>query len=264
MKIALAQTKIEWENKNINYDVAKRYITNAKKESVDLIFFPEMSFTGFSMNIEATAESNFETIERIKEFSNSYAMAIGFGWVKKCGEYAENHYTVIDKRGDVLSDYIKIHPFSYSGEDSFFKAGDDIRVFEYQGIKLITLICYDLRFPELFQVASREADVIVVPANWPQQRSEHWKTLLQARAIENQCYVLGINCVGNMGGLAYSGDSLVVSPDGTVMDVLSNMEGLVIAEIGDQVTKIRSEFPVKRDRKWELYKTMYEDIIGET
>ena len=263
MKVALAQTQIEWENKNANYDVAKRYITNAKKEKVDLIFFPEMSFTGFSMNIKATAENNFETIKRIKEFSKSYSMSIGFGWVKKRGEYAENHYTVIDKMGDVLSDYIKVHPFSYSGEDSFFKAGDDVKVFEYQGMKLTTLICYDLRFPELFQVASREADVIVVPANWPQERSEHWKILLKARAIENQCYVLGVNCVGNMGRYTYSGDSLAISPEGRVMDMLSNMEGLVIVEIGDGVTKLRREFPVKRDRKWKLYKTMYEEIIGE-
>ena len=105
---------------------------------------------------------------------------------------------------------------------------------------------------------SGRAHVIIVAADWPAGRSEHWKCLLRARAIENQCYILGVNTVGNQNGLYYSGDSCVVLPDGTVAEQLSDEEGLIFYDLVDDVEKFRRGFPMKQDRRVDLYAELYE------
>ncbi len=250
MKVEICQTNIIWENKNENIKKAESII---KKAESDIIIFPEMSFTGFSMNTNLTGENNNYTINAVREIALKYNKAVGFGWVYKAGEKAENHYTFVNGNGEILSDYTKIHPFSYSGEDNFFKGGDKISIFNFMGFKISSLICYDLRFPEIFQVASKKADVIIVPACWPKARAEHWKTLIKARAIENMCYLIGVNCVGNVGGIEYSGDSCVVAPNGDVIKIISNKEENIIVNIENDVEKYRKEFPVKNDRREDLY-----------
>lgn len=253
MRIALYQMNIEWENKEINYFHVMEAISKAAQEDIKLFLLPEMSFTGFSMNTALTKEKNAETIRRMAECAKKYQIAIGFGWVKDCGVKSENHYTVIDKEGNILSDYAKIHPFSYAGESEKFKGGEKITVFAMNGMNIATFICYDLRFPEIFQIASKQADVILVPANWPETRAEHWKCLLQARAIENQVYIVGINCVGTIHGLHYSGDSCVIDPNGKILQEISEKEGILAFELKNDVQEIRDGFPVKRDRREELY-----------
>ena len=251
MKINLFQYQIVWENKKNN--VAKiKHCLEATPDKSDLLLLPEMSFTGFSMHTELIGEINDETKKEITKLCVEQDIAIGFGWVKE-KERSENHYTVIDRFGNEIFDYIKIHPFSYSNEDKYFVGGSDMAYFELQGISFSTLICYDLRFPELFRIASRKADVIIVPANWPQKRREHWITLLRARAIENQIYIIGINCVGNIGNLLYSGDSVVVAPDGSVLLDAGSGEGMVIFDLYNDVQKYRDEFPTYRDRRDDLY-----------
>lgn len=267
MRIALFQTHIIWEDKEANFAKLEAQLKAIHSQQVDLILLPEMSFTGFSMNTSHTAEKSGETIQRMQELARAYQIAIGFGWVKSCGEpdgcaekqaLAENHYTVVAKDGAVLSDYAKIHPFSYSGEDLKFKGGDKLTVFELCGVPFSGFICYDLRFPEIFQAVSKIAHVIMVPADWPAKRSEHWKALLRARAIENQVYILAVNCVGQIDTLYYSGDSCVINPDGQVMDMLSDKEGVLIYDLQDDAEQYRSQFPVKKDRREELYREWME------
>ena len=189
----------------------------------------------------------------MQQYAVQYHISIGFGWVKDCGEKSENHYTIVNKAGKIISDYAKIHPFSYSGEDIKFQGGNKIAVFELDNIKFSTFICYDLRFPEIFQAASKTANIIIVPANWPASRSEHWKCLLRARAIENQVYILAINCVGEVGGLHYSGDSCVINPNGEILMELSGQEGVLEYELLDDVGDFRNSFQVKNDRREDLY-----------
>lgn len=253
MKIALYQMYIEWENKEINYLHAEDAIARASKEEVELFLLPEMSFTGFSMNTDITKENENQTLERMEKYARKYEIAIGFGWVKDCGLRAENHYTIVDKNGNLLSDFTKIHPFSYAGENEKFKGGEKIADFCLGGISFSTFICYDLRFPEVFQIASKKADVILVPANWPEKRTEHWKCLLKARAIENQVYIVGINCAGEINGLNYSGFSCIIDPNGKVLEELPDREGVLTFELENDVEKIRNGFPVKRDRREGLY-----------
>lgn len=259
MKIALYQMDIQWESKEINYLRVEDKLIEAQEKNMDLFVLPEMSFTGFSMNTEVTKESNLETISGISNYAKKYHIAIGFGWVKDCGEKSENHYTIVDKEGKMISDYAKIHPFSFSGEDKKFQGGKAINIFELDGVKFSTFICYDLRFPEIFQIASKEAHVIIVPANWPEKRREHWKCLLQARAIENQVYIIAVNCVGETGGVTYSGDSCVINPNGEIMINLSGQEGLLEYQLSGNADNFRNGFQVKHDRKENLYFELMND-----
>ncbi len=256
MKIALYQMHIVWEDKQANIAKLEEKLKGISGKQIDLILLPEMSFTGFSMNTDVTGEEQPETVERMKVLAVQYGIAIGFGWVKDCGEKAENHYTVVDKFGTCLSDYAKIHPFSYSGEDVKFEGGDKLTSFVLEEVPFSGFICYDLRFPEIFQAASRKAHAILLPADWPAKRSSHWKALLQARAIENQVYIFAVNCVGQIGDLYYSGDSCVINPDGQVIQMLSDEEGLVIYDFIDDVEQYRNSFPVKKDRREALYKIL--------
>ncbi len=263
MKIALAQTEIVWENKNKNIERASELICKAKSSSADMIFFPEMSFTGFSMNTDITADINRETINTIKNICSIHELAVGFGWVEKNSCKALNHYTVISEQGKVISDYVKIHPFSYGDESIYFQSGKEIYTFNYKGLIFSTLICYDLRFPELFQVASIDSDIVVIAANWPQKRISHWNTLLRARAIENQTYVLGVNCVGQLDKQYYNGYTSAYDYNGNGLGSIKDKEDLLYIYIENNTTAIRESFPVKKDRKWSLYKEMYERVVNE-
>lgn len=256
MRIAICQMDIVWENKQENYQKASRFIEEASRCKSDLILFPEMSFTGFSMCIDITKEQHEESLEYIKKQAIQHKIAIGFGWVKAYGEKAQNHYTVVNKRGELVNDYIKLHSFSYAGEDQFFTAGDQVKQCEIEGWGMSTFICYDLRFPEIFQAISNTVGIIVVAANWPAARAEHWKTLLRARAIENQLYIIGVNCVGWQNGQHYSGNSCMITPIGDIVASLSNKEGLIIEDIEDCIKEVRQAFQQKKDRRNALYKTI--------
>ena len=259
LKIALAQTAICWEAKEQNYQIAQKWVQDAVMQGAEAVFFPEMSFTGFSMNTDATKEGDERTISCMRALARQYHVRIGFGWVKdcmaECGK-CENHYTVVDSEGTVCSDYAKIHPFSYAGEDAKFQGGSALAQFALNGIPCGSVICYDLRFPELFQVISDKAHLIVVAANWPAKRSAHWKALLQARAIENQVYLLAVNCVGSIGGVQYTGDSCVIDPDGVVRASLSASEGMIYYELTDDAERYRKAFPVKQDGQRTLYASL--------
>ncbi len=247
MRVDICQTKIVWENKSENISNAERLIAES---SADILLFPEMSFTGFSMNTELTGENDGYTLHKMNTLSKKYGKAVGFGWVFKDGEKAENHYTVTDG-GEVLSDYVKIHPFSYGGENKYFKGGDKLSPFEFMGFKFLPAICYDLRFPEIFR--AYEADIIIVPANWPEARQEHWSTLLKARAIENRCYVMGINCTGDIGDIRYGGGSALIDPDGNMLASAENKEGTMTVDLENDVTKYREKFPALGDKRRDVY-----------
>lgn len=256
MKAALCQFQIAYEEKETNLHRAGQMIAEAAKENAQIIFFPEMSFTGFSMRVNVTGESNGETLRQMREYAQTYGIAVGFGWVKKNGEKGENHYTVMDKDGLILADYVKIHPFSFSGEDHCFDAGSHTAVFTFSGHTFGLFICYDLRFPEIFRAVSAKADVLVVAANWPEKRIGHWDKLLEARALENQSWVLGINCVGNQQALHYNGSSRAVDPEGETAAFLIDREGLIFCEIEDEAAEFRNSFPALQDRRAALYKEL--------
>jgi len=262
MKLALAQLDIVFEDKFKNKETVTQFIKHAVTENVDMIFFPEMTLTGFSMNTSLIGENNNETLEFFKEMSSNFNIFIGFGYVEG-SPHSKNKYSVIAPQGLELVNYSKIHPFSFGDETKFYESGNEINIFTAFGFTIAPFICYDLRFPEIFQIASKTATLITVAANWPIDRREHWITLLKARAIENQCYIAGINRVGEGNGLNYSGDSMIIDPLGNIISSLYMEEGLVIADIcKDNVIQLREKFRLKGDRKETLYCSMLEN--GDT
>lgn len=258
MKVALAQNHIRWENKVYNYKKAEHMIKESAQKGAGIVLFPEMSFTGFSMNIEVIGESRQETVKKMTEYSAKYGIYIGFGWVNLREVKAENHYSVASPSKEIILDYIKIHPFSYGKENIYFLSGNTIVSCQAGELSITAFICYDLRFPELFQAVPEPITLAVVAANWPESRREHWNLLLKARAVENQIYIAGVNCTGSTGGVSYSGDSCLISPDGRLLESLEYEEGLIFCEIGDEVKALRESFTFRKDRRKSLYRTWYE------
>ena len=146
--------------------------------------------------------------------------------------------------------YKKIHPFSFSTEPENYGAGSEFLQVSIEGTRTTFFICYDLRFADEFWQTAESTDLFVIPANWPDRRRAHWQTLLQARAIENQAYVLGVNRVGSGDGLTYAGDSALIDPWGEIVVSGASDEVLLIADVQvELVTRTRSTFPVFQDRR---------------
>ena len=250
MKMCLAQSDIIWEDKEKNMEKCAEFIKKAKNSGADMIIFPEMSLTGFSMNVEKTGEENGESVEFFKRNAAQNDIYICFGYVKKIGNDFFNRAAVIDKCGRVVCEYDKIHPFSYGEESKYFKGGDKTACFMTDGHIFSCFICYDLRFPEIFQAVSKRAEVITVIANWPKNRIEHWDCLLKARAIENQSFVIGVNRTGG----EYNGHSAVYSPYGVRLNESTEDERSIFCDIDfKECRRYRSEFPLKKDRRENLY-----------
>ncbi len=251
LRIALCQYEIIWEDKERNQKKIESFIEQAKQQQGDMILLPEMSLTGFSMNVEKTRDTYVnETIGRFQELCQKWHIIIGFGWVEQSGDKkARNHYTIVDKEGKIASDYVKIHPFRFGREAEYFEGGNSFMCCNVGEHKIATAICYDLRFPELFRVFDKECSIVVIPANWPAARKEHWNCLLQARAIENQIYVIGINCVGTMNGVYYSGNSACYNPLGKQIAEVHDKEALLMVEISNDVEEYREQFPVRKDQR---------------
>ncbi len=250
MNIALVQSHIIWEERDLNLERFAQIISC--HPGIDFFLLPEMSFTGFSMNTAKTADYEQKTSAEIKKLAVLNRVSIGFGWVRKSDEKCENVYTIMDSHGRIISEYVKIHPFSYADEDKYYSGGNEVSVYKLDGIPLSTFICYDLRFPEIFRLVCKDVHAVIIPANWPGKRAEHWKTLLKARAIENQVYIFAVNCVGEMYGQYYSGDSCIINPNGDVIKSLSDKEGVITYDFEDDVEKYRKNFPVLTDIKTGL------------
>lgn len=267
MVIAICQLNIRYEDKAYNIARAKELIEKAASQSAEIILFPEMSVTGFSMETDKLAEPQDKsaTVDAFCDMALKYNICIGLGVALNNGNNKSgNHYVIINNTGKILSDYTKIHPFSITGEDCFFEKGQEIVHYEIGGFSCSHFICYDLRFPEVFHVASKKAELIFVPANWPASRIEQYRALLCARAIENQAYVIGINCTGQQGNVAYDGGSAAYDYLGREVIKLSDEElAYVTIDDAGALREYRQNFPVKRDIRWELYKNMYEKEMPE-
>lgn len=254
MIIGIAQIDIAWEDSKENMKKVEGLIKEASENKAELMLFPEMALTGFTMDINKLVLSEEQIINWLKKEAINNNINIGLGFAIKADEKGMNKYVIVSKEGDVLAKYTKIHPFSYGGENDKYYSGNEICVCEINKFKIAPFICYDLRFPEVFQIASKEANIITVAASWPKAREEHWITLLKARAIENQCYVIGINRVGSGDGLQYNGASIVVSPNGEILNDISSEETLIIKDIElNKIQEVKDKFDIKKDRREELY-----------
>ena len=250
MKLALIQFNSEWESKNSNLQKALSFIKKAASEKCDVVVFPEMFNTGFSMDIPSIAEEkNGKTFQFLSHQAKCNNIHIIAGWASYASSHKKGHNMamVFDRKGDLIAKYIKLHPFSFANEDDHFIAGNNVVHFNIMGIPSSIFICYDLRFPEVFRNIAKSVHVIFVIANWPDSRIEHWNTLLKARAIENQCFIIGVNRMGKDGnGLIYSGNSQVFDPWGNELCHKNNE--FISCEINTKVvTSTRKDYPFLKD-----------------
>ena len=249
MKIALGQMHIRWEDKAANLARVESWAELLKEKNIDLFVLPEMSLTGFSMHTELTKETDNITVAEAERLARKYQMAVGIGWVKDVGKFCENRYSIVTPEGEIL-EYTKLHPFSYSGEDRYFQGGTLLPVCEYRGYHLGVQICYDLRFPVWLRNNNIRYDLLIIPACWPHSRISVWDILLQARAIENQAYVCGVNRIGyDPTGIYYSGHSAVIDPKGKI--ILSTPEErethITTTLSAEKLIAFRQKFPVLQD-----------------
>ncbi len=261
MKIALAQIDMGFEQKEPAKKRCQVLMEEAARQQADLVIFPEMTLTGFTMSPTLYGETheNAPTLTFFQEEAKKHHLAIIFGMIFLENSTAKNHCIILDKNGTIQADYAKIHPFSFGAEAKHYVGGDTPAFCKIEGIPISPFVCYDLRFPEIFQAVSTESQLITIIANWPVARISHWKTLLQARAIENQCFIAGVNRTGKDKTLTYSGDSMLVSPTGEILLHLNEKESLGVCDIDiTEAEIIRKEFPLKADRKEALYCKLYE------
>jgi len=254
LKLAIIQTELVWENIDKNLENFSIKI-NSISQNFDLIVLPEMFTTGFTMNVKNFSEcSEGRTHKWMMDLAIKNNCAITGSIIIKEKDKYYNRLIFCKPDGSVHF-YNKRHLFRMGDENKFYEPGEKKIIIEYKGWKICPLICYDLRFP----VWSRNIegyDMLIYVANWPEPRKEVWKTLLKARAIENQVYTVGVNRIGKDGrGISYSGDSSVINPTGKIISSLKPyIDGIDIISISlGELNEYRETYPVALDAdKFEL------------
>ncbi len=249
MKIGLVQYSPAWEDKEANKNKLLKLISRNLID-VSLLIFPEMTLTGFTMKSNEFAEKlDGDSFNFFSEICKRKSLHCFAGIIEKENDNIFNSLIHINNKGELVTRYRKIHPFSYGKENENYSKGKNIKVAEVEDFKIGLSICYDLRFPELYRLYAKErVDALVAVANWPDTRIEHWTSLLKARAIENQCYAIGVNRVGKDPKLNYTGFSGVYDPMGKKLASIELEEKIIVEEIViEKVLNVRNNLPFLND-----------------
>ncbi|HVR83355.1 MAG TPA: carbon-nitrogen family hydrolase [Planctomycetota bacterium] len=253
MHVAGVQLDIAWEDKAANHARVRDLVAAAKLPEGTLVVLPEMFATGFSMNVAGIAESPGGPTESfLASLAQDFGVFVCGGVVQRAadGRGLNQAVTFAPDRG-LVARYSKIHPFSYGGETQHYAPGTEVITYRVRTVPISPFVCYDLRFPEIFRSAAKKgAQLLTVIANWPQPREAHWLTLLKARAIENQAFVVGVNRCGRDPKLAYSGRGQIVDPRGTVLADGGDGEGVFGADLDMAgLISYRKDFPALQDMR---------------
>lgn len=251
MKVAAIQHDIVWEDPKANFEALAPRIAAAAGAGARLVVLTEMYATGFSMRTEITAEpvggpaSSF-LVEQAQQHNTWVAGSVA---ERTDADLPFNTLVLAAPDGSVHR-YRKIHPFTHAREHEHFAAGTEHVTVDVEGMRVTLFVCYDLRFADEFWATARDTDLYLVPANWPDTRRVHWSTLLRARAIENQAYVVGVNRVGSGGRLSYVGDSMIIDPMGEVLASAAGGEATLICDVDAAVVReTRNRFRFLQDRR---------------
>lgn len=266
MRLSLVSLDQQWQAKETNLERCSDFIKEAKEKGSQLIIFPEMTLTGYSLEVSLIAEEENEsrTLKQFGKLALESEIFIIFGACLLDASTRKPRNVFCLARPDGTSEvvYAKVHPFSFVGEDRVLEAGNKLGISTIDCITVGAAVCYDLRFPELYAAMAPRVNAIVTIANWPLQRVQHWKSLLIARAIENQCFMLGVNRTGQDGnGLTYEKSSMAVNPDGIVLEPIWQSKYLDLYEIDpEEVRNFRAIFPTISDKRYSLYIKLFEEI----
>ena len=251
MRVAAVQHDIVWADRDANFAALSPLIREAAANGARLVVLSEMFSTGFVVDRDDIGEPAGGPSSA---FLSSMATELGIWVCGSCPEVADgdprpyNSFVVAAPDG-TQHRYSKIHPFTYGGEDRHFRAGESHVTIDIEGIRTSLFVCYDLRFADEFWALAQRTDLYLVPANWPVSRREHWTSLLRARAIENQAWVVGVNRVGSGGKLDYVGDSRIIDPLGNET-VAGDGQCIVYADVtAESVAQTRERFPFLQDRR---------------
>ena len=256
LRVAAIQHEIVWHDREANFARLAPMIAGAAAGGAGLVLLTETFSTGFSFDTPGIGEpEGGPSSEFLIEQAEQHEVWIG----GSCPELdpgapgddprPSNSFVLAGPDGTVHR-YRKIHPFSHANEERYVRAGTEFVTVEVHGVRLSLFVCYDLRFADEFWALAHDTDAYLVIANWPAKRRLHWSTLLRARAIENQAYVVGVNRVGTGGGLEYSGDSAIIDPLGEVLATGAGVETVLVADIDpEHVASTRSHFRFLQDRR---------------
>ncbi|MEO4053991.1 carbon-nitrogen family hydrolase [Solibacillus sp. CAU 1738] len=263
MKIGCIQLNVRFGKVDENFERAESFIRKAAESGAEIIVLPEMWNTGYALQ-KLTELADVDG-ERTKTFLSKLAKELsihivgGSVAVRRDEKFYNTMYTY-NKEGQLVSEYSKAHLFRLMDEHLYLQAGDDMNRFALGDIEAAGVICYDIRFPEWLRAhALQGAKVLFIPAQWPTLRIDHWKTLLQARAIENQCFVIAVNRIANKVE-NFNGQSMIIQPWGEVLWTGAEDEELAIIDVDFSIVdEIRTRIPVYEDRRPNLY----EEVVSE-
>ena len=252
MKLAALQFDMAWEDPEANFPRLESWVAGAARLGARMVVLPEMFACGFSMNTDRIAEPVDGPSSRfLIDTAQKYGVWLAGSLPEKADSAERPSNTLLLAGPDGQTHrYRKIHPFSYAGEHRHYEAGTDFVTVEVEGLRVTLFVCYDLRFADEFWATAHDTDLYLVVANWPEPRRRHWTTLLTARAIENQAWVVGVNRVGNGGKLVYTGDSRIIDPLGQVVAAAADQETLLLADVDPaRVIEVRDRLPFLQDRR---------------
>ncbi|MDO8445062.1 MAG: carbon-nitrogen family hydrolase [Deltaproteobacteria bacterium] len=253
-RAASIQFDIKLGDVNYNLSYVLSEIRRLSKEGVRLIVLPEMWSTGYAWRkLGKLSERTSEIIEELKKVSKKGIVIIG-SMPEKDREDIYNTAYVIDN-GKLIGKYRKIHLFTPMKENYFLKAGNETLLCNTSIGKIGVLICYDIRFPDLPRRLTLEgAEILAVPAEWPHPRLDHWRTILKARAIENQLFVIATNRCGRQGMVRFCGNSMIVNPWGEIISEAGEEKAAITADVDlSQVARYREDMPALKNRRPEVY-----------
>lgn len=261
--LSLAQFNVKLGNPIHNYHIVKKMTQEAVEEGSQLILFPELWSTGYDLenwrnHADPLGEGMFQ---RISDLAAKHSIYIGGSLLESYQEKAANTFVLFNSQGEIAALYRKIHLFRLMDEHQWLLPGNQLTLCEINmldsdtTLKIGLAICYDLRFPEMFRkYALMGADLILLPAEWPSVRSDHWRTLVKARAIENQLYMAAVNRIGSSKNEQFGGGSAIISPWGEILVEAGELEELHTITIDIDLVKLaRSRIPVLEDRRPEIY-----------
>jgi len=259
IRVCSAQLSNVWEDPEKTLEKAEGFIAHAANCGAQLICFPEQFATGWDpLSGKNVQDLTGSIITRLQACAKANRIAVIGSLREAASQYPKNTAVAIGTNGQIISRYSKIHLFSPAKEDEHFIPGTDLGIFSLGPLTCGLAICYDLRFPELFRIyAQKGVQAVFVPSAWPASRIRHWELFIQARAAENQMYVIGVNTAGTTPVDRYSGSSMAADPHGNIISRANEAEQLLFMDLDPaEVTAARAALPVGNDRKDALYHSL--------
>ena len=251
LTIALGEYDTGWHDPAASLASAARLVGSAANAGATVVVLPEMATTGFTMDTAQAVPIDGAEVGALQRMAREAGtwLIVGVSLREGPGDRAVNASLAIDAAGEIVAVHRKQRLFAYAGEHEHYRAGTSATTVTIDGVRVALFVCYELRFPELFAPVVPIVDAMVVIANWPGSRLAHWDALLRARAIENQCYMIGVNRIGVANGLEYPGGSVAFDPWGVRMAANAGSGVPLVTVDAARVATVRAQYPFLKDRE---------------